>query len=219
MLKSDADHWGSLAKVFHWTIVALILVQAPIGLIMVDLPKKPSVIAVYDLHKSIGLTVLALAVLRLAWRAFDRRPREPAAMPRWQVHAARAGHGLLYVLLFAVPLSGWWFDSVDGLRPLHWFGLVEVPHLTGPDKALKGIAAETHELLFWLLAAVAACHALIAVHHQFVRHDDVLARMWPDALRRRRRTVSDPENRHAVPNPSPAAPAGPAVDRTARDRA
>ena len=184
-LRGDRERWGSLAKAFHWAIVLLILVQGTIGLVMVDLPKRPSVIPVYDFHKSLGLTIFALAVLRLAWRAFDPRPDFPPAVPRRQVTAARAGHALLYMLLFAVPLSGWWFDSVAALRPLYWFGLVEVPHLTGPDKALKDSVAELHEILFWVLFAVAALHAAIALHHQFVVRDNVLGRMWPAWLRRR----------------------------------
>lgn len=182
---SDRERWGSVAKAFHWTIVLLILVQGTIGLVMVDLPKRPGVIPVYDFHKSLGLTILALAVLRLAWRAFDRRPEFPAAIAPWQVTAARAGHALLYLLLFAVPLSGWWFDSVAALRPLYWFGLIEVPHLTGPDKALKDRIAELHEILFWTLIAVAAAHAAIALHHQFFVRDNVLGRMWPAWLQRR----------------------------------
>lgn len=189
-IKSDADHWGSLAKFFHWTVVVLILVQGTIGLVMVELPKRPAVIPVYNFHKSLGLTILAFALLRLAWRAFDRRPREPSTVSRRQVIAARAGHALLYALLFAVPLSGWWFDSVDALRPLYWFGLFEVPHLTGPDRALKDFAAQTHQLLFWALVAVAAGHAAIALYHQFVDRDNVLGRMWPASLQRRRAAQS-----------------------------
>ena len=178
-LKSDTQHWGALAKFFHWTIVLLILVQGTIGLVMVDLPKKPSIIPVYDLHKSIGLTIFALALLRLAWRALDPHPAYPPAMPRWQAIAARAGHALLYFLLFLVPLSGLWFDSVSALRPLYWFGLVEIPHPWAPDPALKDFAAETHEFLFWTLVAVAAGHAAMALAHQFVVRDGLLARMWP----------------------------------------
>lgn len=184
-LRGDRERWGSLAKAFHWTIVLLILVQGTIGLIMVDLPKRPGVIPVYDFHKSLGLTIFALAALRLAWRAFDPRPDFSPAVPGWQVTAARAGHVLLYVLLFAVPLSGWWFDSVAALRPLYWFGVLEVPHLTGPDKGLKDSVAELHEILFWVLVAVAAAHAAIALHHQFILRDNVLGRMWPAWLRRR----------------------------------
>jgi cytochrome b561 len=91
MLKSGPNHWGSVAKFFHWTIVVLILAQGAIGLIMVELPKRPNVIPVFSFHKSLGLTILALAVLRLAWRLFDPRPQEPATMPRWQALGARAG--------------------------------------------------------------------------------------------------------------------------------
>jgi len=179
MLKSGTDHWGSAAKFFHWTTVALILVQGTIGLIMVELPKQPSVIPVYSLHKSLGLTILLFAALRLTWRAFDPRPREPETMPRWQAIAARIGHVLLYVLIFAVPLTGWRFDSVSGLRPLYWFGLFEVPHLGGPDPAGKELARAWHECMFWLLIAVAAGHALIALVHHFYNRDQVLRRMLP----------------------------------------
>ncbi|MBS0570731.1 MAG: cytochrome b [Proteobacteria bacterium] len=181
MLKSGPNHWGSLAKFFHWTIVVLILVQGTIGLVMVELPKRPNVIPVFSFHKSLGLTILALAVLRLAWRAFDPHPRAPASMPHWQVLGARAGHALLYVLIFAVPISGYWFDSVAALRPLYWFDLFQVPHVFAPDPGMKDIAVDTHETLFWILVVVAAGHALAALIHHFHDRDVVLRRMLPFA--------------------------------------
>jgi len=184
VLKSGSNHWGSLAKFFHWLVVLLILVQGTIGLVMVELPKTPSVIPVFSLHKSLGLTILALAILRLTWRAFDPRPAEPADVPHLQVLLARWGHALLYALLFAVPLTGWWFDSLSGLRPLYFFGLFEVPHLVAPDKALKDFASEVHETLFWLLIAVTAGHAAIALVHQFAHRNNILGRMWPDWLQK-----------------------------------
>ena len=179
MLKSDTQRWGSLAKFFHWTVVLLIIVQGTIGLVMVGLPKKPSIIPIYTFHKSIGITILALAVLRLVWRAFDPRPAEPDGMPKWQLVGARAGHALLYVLLFLVPLSGWWYDSVSGLRPLYWFGLLEIPHIVAPDPSLKQFARDAHEYLFWALLVVALGHAAMAFIHQFVNRDGTLTRMWP----------------------------------------
>ena len=188
MLRSDREHWGSLAKFFHWTIVLLILVQGTLGLVMVNLPKRPNVIPYFSFHKSLGLTILLLAVLRLAWKLFDKRPDEPPTMPRSQVIGAKLGHALLYALLFIVPLSGWWYDSVAALRPLYFWGLFEVPHLGGPDPNnpdLKEIAAARHAFLFWALVAVAAGHALIALYHQFIARDGVLARMWPASLQRR----------------------------------
>jgi cytochrome b561 len=147
---------------------------------MVQLPKKPNIIPIYTLHKSIGLTIFALALLRLLWRAFDRRPEEPAAMPRMQVVGARIGHMLLYTLLFAVPLSGWLFDSASSLRPLFWWGLVQMPSLTGgKDDAIKAWAQPAHEWLFWLLIVVAAGHAAAALVHHFFNRDEVLRRMLP----------------------------------------
>ena len=179
-LKSDAMRWGSLAKLFHWTIVLLLLAQGTLGLVMVDLPKKPGVIPYFTFHKSLGLTILLLAVLRLGWRLFDRRPEEPASMPKSQVLVARFGHALLYGLLFAVPLSGWLFDSATALRPLYWWGLVQVPSLTGgTEPGLKDIAKEAHEWLFWTLVLVAAGRAAAALVHHFVNRDDVLRRMLP----------------------------------------
>lgn len=179
MLKSDAQRWGSVARFFHWTIVLLILVQGTIGLVMVDLPKRPSVIPVFSFHKSLGLTILALAMLRLLWRLFDPRPHAPASMPRWQVLGARSGHALLYLLIFLVPLSGWWFDSVASLRPLYWFGLLPVPHWGGPNPAWKDFAAATHAFLFWALIAVAVGHAAMALIHHFHNRNPVLRRMLP----------------------------------------
>jgi cytochrome b561 len=179
-LKSDATHWGSLAKAFHWTIVLLLLAQGALGLVMVNLPKRPGVIPYFTFHKSLGLTILLLALLRLGWRLFDRRPEEPASMPRGQVIVARIGHALLYALLFAVPLSGWLFDSATTLRPLYWWGLVQMPSLTGgADEGLKELAKAMHFWLFWSLIAVAAGHAAAALVHHFFNRDDVLRRMLP----------------------------------------
>ncbi len=178
-LKSDATRWGGLARFFHWMTVILILVQGAIGLVMVELPKRPNVIPVFNFHKSLGLTILAFAVLRLAWRAFDRRPEQPPSMPRWQVHGATLGHVLLYALIFAMPLSGWLFDSASALRPLHWFGLFRVPSLTGgANHDLAELAKETHHWLFFTLVVVAAGHAAVALWHQFITRDGILERMW-----------------------------------------
>ena len=219
MLRSGTDHWGSLAKFFHWAIVLLIIVQGAVGLIMVDLPKRPGTIPWYTFHKSVGLTILSLALLRLIWRALDARPKEPAGMPHWQVISARGGHALLYLLIFLVPLSGWWFDSVSSLRPLYWFGLVHVPPLGGPDPSipdLKELARSRHETLFWLLVIVAAGHAAMALGHQFVKRDNVLGRMWPASLQRRAKPAPLPEIPHAEPEPIPAA--APAAEPAAAER-
>ena len=179
-LKSDATRWGGAAKFFHWTIVLAILAQGVLGLVMVEMPKRPSTIPYYSFHKSLGITILSLAVLRLAWRLFDARPRDVAGMPPWQALAARFGHALLYVLIFAVPLSGWLFDSASSLRPLYWFGLFKLPSLTGgKDDAIREFAEGAHEFLFWVLILVAAGHAAAALAHHFIHRDETLVRMLP----------------------------------------
>jgi len=211
MLKSGRHHWGSVAKFFHWTIVLLIIVQGTVGLIMVELPKRPSIIPVFTFHKSVGITILALAILRLLWRALDPRPEEAIGMARWQALSARAGHAVLYVLIFLVPLTGWRFDSVAALRPLYWFGLVEIPHLGAPDLAGKDAAAAWHHWMFWTLVVVALGHAAMALIHQFVYRDNTLGRMWPDALQRKPKPPM--ENFDVVPTPAVA------VDPAAADAA
>ncbi len=176
-LRSTETSWGALARGFHWIVAALILVQAVIGLTMVGMATTPAKVRMFALHKSIGLTVLALVLLRIAWRAFDRRPRDPDDTPRWQHVAARATHTALYLLILAIPLSGWWFNSAAN-APLVWFGLVKVPGLTGGyDPAIKNVALLAHQTLFWILVALLVLHVGAALWHHFRRHDDVLRRM------------------------------------------
>lgn len=180
------ERWNAVAQALHWLIAALILVQGVLGLVMVSMPKRPAVIPYYNLHKSIGLTILALAVLRLAWRLFaTRRPPLPP-MPRWQSGFATVTHVLLYALIFALPLSGWLFDSASSLRPLHWWGVLKMPSLTGgPDASLKAFAHGLHVTLFWTLVVVAALHVAGALKHHFIDRDHVLRAMLPGRPSRR----------------------------------
>lgn len=179
-LRSDRNQWGSVMKTLHWLIVIAIVALATVGWTMKGLPNSPAKIKVYALHKSFGLTVLALALVRLAWRELvDReRPPLPPHMPAWQRFAAHASHVALYALLFAIPLSGWLFNSAANF-PLRWFGLFSVPSLAGPDPALKAFAGGAHWWLFWVLVAVLAAHVGAALWHHFHDRDEVLRRMWP----------------------------------------
>ncbi len=181
---NDATVWSRSARLFHWLVAALILVQGAIGLIMVELPKNPDVIPVFTFHKSLGITILLLAIFRLGFRLLQKRP-DPLPMPGWQDAMSRITHVALYLLLFAVPLSGWIMDSASGLRPLYWWWLVRLPSLTGgPSHDLKEFAEETHEILFWVLVAVAALHIAGALKHHFIDRDHTLRRMLPGARRR-----------------------------------
>lgn len=176
-LRSTEAGWGVLLRTFHWLIAALILAQAVIGLSMVPMGVTPAKVRVFALHKSIGMTILALALLRIAWRMGEKRPADPAGMPRWQRGAARAVHLTLYFLILAIPLSGWWFNSASN-APLAWFGLFPIPSLTGGyDPVWKPRALLTHQMLFWVLVALLVAHVGAALWHHFVQRDDVLRRM------------------------------------------
>ena len=129
------------------------------------------------LHKSIGLTVLALLLLRVLWRLGDRRPLEEPS-PRWQKIAAHTVHGILYVLIAALPLSGWWFNSVTG-KPLQFFKLFNLPALGAANHDLRHLSHSVHEYLFWILVAVLVPHIAGALKHHLLDRDNVLLRMLP----------------------------------------
>lgn len=178
-LRSTDHQWGAVAKAFHWTIALAILGNGLFGLLM-DLAGSPmQKINWLALHKSIGLTILALVLLRIAWRWSDRRPADVPA-PRWQQWAAHAVHGVLYVLIVALPLSGWWFNSVTG-KPLQWFKQFNLPALAAKDDALRDVAHAVHEYLFWLLLLVLLAHVGAALKHHVFDNDNVLRRMLPFA--------------------------------------
>ncbi len=176
-LRSTATAWGPVTRAFHWGMLVLFAGIVPVGYYMTDLPLGPQKLKVYALHKSIGLTLLALAVLRLAWRLGERRPAL-VPMPAWQARAAGAAHVLLYALAFAIPLSGWLFNSAAGF-PLQWFHLVNLPALTGPDPGLKAAARELHESLVAVFLVVVGLHAAAALKHHFIDHDTTLRSMLP----------------------------------------
>ena len=178
ILKNSAERWGHVSQLLHWLVVVLIVVMAYLGLTMTDLPNSPHKIRLYTLHKSIGMTLLALVLLRLLWRAYAGAPRPLPGTPRWQERVASLTHFALYVLLLAIPLSGWIFNSAAGF-PLQWFGVANLPALTGRDAALRDLSGTWHELLFWALVVLAAVHAAAAIHHHLVQHDATLARMLP----------------------------------------
>lgn len=177
-LKNTADRWGGISQLLHWMVAILILVMAYLGLTMGDLPNGPDKIKTYALHKSIGITILALVALRLLWRLYAGTPRPVPGSPRWQERIASLTHAAIYLLLFAIPLSGWVLNSAAGF-PLRWFGLVNLPHIVGESHDLHELAEEAHELMFWMLALLVVAHAGAAFYHHIFQRDATLARMLP----------------------------------------
>jgi cytochrome b561 len=176
-LRSDANRWSTLAKTFHWTMALLILGNGAFAFWMDGLKPSLNKINMFALHKSIGLTVLALFLLRVLWRFLDRRPPHSAG-PRWQIVAMHGVHALLYLLIVALPLTGWAFNSAHGY-PLQYFRQFNLPALIGHDEGLANILIVVHEYLFWFLLLLLVPHIGGALKHHIVDRDDTLRRMLP----------------------------------------
>ncbi len=177
-IRNSSQTWGSLSIGLHWLTLILILGLALVGLNMDDLPNGPQKIQVYALHKSFGLTVLALTVIRLSWRLFSVTPDTVPNTPVWQEWIAKLVHAALYVLLFAMPISGWLYNSAAGF-PLKYFGLFSLPKLSGYDPQLKELARESHETIFYIMAVLLLMHAGAALKHHYLDKDNTLTRMLP----------------------------------------
>ena len=190
-LKNTADRWGAVSQLLHWTIAALILYMAYLGLTMGDLPNGPAKIQTYALHKSIGITILGLVALRVLWRLYAGTPAHIAGTPTWQLRIAGATHLAIYALLFAIPISGWVLNSAAGF-PLQWFHLVNLPHIVERNQDLHELAEEAHELMFWALALLVVLHAGAAFYHHLFQGDATLARMLPRGWIKRDATVAVP---------------------------
>ncbi len=179
MSLKNHERWGAVSQGLHWLVAALVLLLGVVGLVMGELPRVPKYFWVYTAHKSLGITVLALVVVRLGWRLYAGAPQAVPGTPGWQQRTANVTHGLLYALVLAMPLSGWLYDSASGLRPFRWFGLVEMPRLSAPDERLADLSHALHEWGFWLLIALVLLHAGAALYHHLHLRDATLARMLP----------------------------------------
>lgn len=166
------------AQGLHWLMALLIVGLIPLGLYMRELPLSPQKLQLYSWHKWAGVAVFVLLLARVAWRIAFAPPPLPWQMSRLQQRAAHAGHLALYLLMLAMPLSGWLMSSAKGVQTV-WFGVLPLPDLIGKDKALGALLADAHALLSWMLLALLAAHVAAALKHHFIDRDDVLARMLP----------------------------------------
>lgn len=177
-LKNNQTRYGVVAQLFHWIIVVLIIVQFVLANRAGALPLGIAKIQVLAQHKSFGITILGLTLLRLIWRWLNPVPAEPSDMPRWQRIAARISHIGLYALLLITPVVGWLMSSARNF-PVSWFGLATLPDFIAPSKAAYEVLHETHEALAMTLFFLALLHIAAALKHHFIDKDDVLRRMLP----------------------------------------
>lgn len=167
------------AMLIHWLTALLIVAAFVLGLIMTGIPGfTPSKLKYFSWHKWLGVTVLALACIRVLWRKFNVPPPHPASMIAWQKKAADGMHVVLYLLIFGVPISGYLYTLAAGV-PVVYLGLFQLPVFMEPNAELKPILKTVHYVLTMTMAAAVAAHVLAALKHHFIERDGVLKRMLP----------------------------------------
>jgi cytochrome b561 len=169
--------YGTTAKVFHWLVMALLLVQYPIGWLMPGVHRGMQPGVAMTLHISLGIVILILIVLRFAWRL--GHPVAPeSSLPAWQRVSSEALHWLLYALVLATTVTGWLFASVRGWS-VSFFFLVPLPMLSSENAATGKLIDGWHQAMEWTLLVVIGLHVVAALAHIFIYRDRIMQRMLP----------------------------------------
>lgn len=190
-MNTSVSKYTRVAVLLHWAIAFLILLNVTLGLVAAWLPEGTlagaTVRLIIDTHKSIGITVLGLAIVRIAWRLTHRPPALPDVFPNWEHKLAHIAHVLLYVLIFAVPLSGWAHDSAwlqAASHPMSLYGLIPFPRIgfiMNLDPSIKDHLhtqlGELHTALNYILIGIVVLHIVGALKHQWIDRHSVLRRM------------------------------------------
>ncbi len=182
-----SSRYSRVAIALHWVIAILIIGQLAGGLIMVRIPNEAAALKfqIYQLHKSFGVTILFLSIVRLGWRLTHKPPPLPATMAAWEKAAARATHAAFYLLLIVIPLFGWAYVSAAPFNvPTVLFGVISWPHMPffeglADKKAAADVLKEFHEYAAKTALALLILHIGAALKHHFINRDDVFARMLP----------------------------------------
>ncbi len=176
-MNTPTDRYTTPAIALHWLLALLILGSLAVGLYMTGLALTPTRLKLYNWHKWAGSVILALSLLRLAWR-LAHRPPAPVPMPAWQTRVFVLSHHALYALFIAVPLAGWAYSSAAGF-PLVVFGVLPLPDFVPVDRDLAAVLKPLHKALAWALGALSALHIAAALKHQLIDRDHLLRRMMP----------------------------------------
>lgn len=189
-VRNTRDRWGLVSKCFHWLTAILIIFMIILGVVMTELvsPGTNLQFVLYQTHKSVGFTVLALTLLRLGWRLANPVPVMPASMPLAERFIAFAAHVAMYIFLIAIPLSGWFLTSASAYAefiPTKLYGLIEIPHLISPNEVTFRKLLGLHQILVITLGGMLVLHVVAAMKHHFLNRDEVFRRMLPDRIAQR----------------------------------
>ena len=171
-----SNRYSTPAIALHWLIALLIFVAFPLGVYMHELPLSPDKLKLYSYHKWIGVSVFLLVAIRLGWRLTHTPPALPDGIAAWQRRASAVAHGLLYLLMIAIPLSGWLMSSAKGFQTV-WFGVLPLPDLVGKSRELGDALATLHQVLNFTLLGLVILHVAAALKHHFIERQPFLQRM------------------------------------------
>jgi cytochrome b561 len=175
-MKTTAKQYTLFAIGLHWWIALLIFIAFPLGIYMHDLPFSPTKLKLFSWHKWLGVTVFLFVVVRIYWRLRNSPPDLPDSIAPWQKRVTHVAHGLLYLLMVAIPLSGWLMSSAKGFQTV-WFGVLPIPDLLGKDKELGNLLVTVHQTLNFSFLALLILHILAVLKHHFIDKDMILRRM------------------------------------------
>ncbi len=177
-LADSPSAFGLISRLFHWLTALAVLAMITVGIYMAGLPLSPTKFQLYGLHKSIGMTVLVLTLLRLVWRRRQSAPEPLSTHAPWERILAKATHHGLYALLIALPLVGWIGSSAAGYS-VSWFGLFTFPDLVAESKVLQDALTTVHVVLAWVMIVALVMHIGGALKHHVIDRDITLRRMLP----------------------------------------
>jgi cytochrome b561 len=175
------DGYPATSKWLHWAVAACVLTTIPVALTMNRISEGPLQDNLYNLHKSLGMLILLLMILRLINRLVVGAPEPDPAIARWQKVVSSAVHGLLYVMLFAMSIVGYVAHSAYGAKT-PFFGLFEWPMIVGKNEPLSEELFVFHKYAGWLVGILVVIHIGAALQHHLIHRDNVLRRMLPRAL-------------------------------------
>ncbi len=173
---NSATHWGLVSRLLHWFTAIAVFFMFAVGITMINMRLSPMKLEMFIVHKSTGMLILVVVLLRILWRLMNPAPRPSRHLSQFQRRVAGTGQWLMYCLLVAIPVSGWVINSAANF-PLRWFGLFEIPPITGPSIEIEDMAKTTHLVLICCLAAIVLIHIGAALHHHWIKRNDILKRM------------------------------------------
>ena len=172
----NQEKYDSTAITLHWLVALLIVIAFSVGHYMADLDLSPWKLKVFAWHKWVGVTIFGLVLLRVFWRSTHAVPALPAGMNELMKKLSGLAHFAIYLLMLAIPLTGWLHSSAAGVTVVY-FNALTLPDLVGKDKELAHLFKEIHESLNWALLGLVILHVAAALKHQLVDKDNLLNRM------------------------------------------